>query len=207
MKAFGKRIGVQTSGISNKTHTKRSAIEFILANAPKDNAEQIISAFVQMAKFGDLDKDYSQEVVDGLNPTLEKTMSCKVDITAKLSPVFPLLKQEPDLVVKALNRLGFVKSSTFYEQAFKAYNISPKGTVGLLRSTIDTLADEILNTKGVTPLPSNFKDKLTKMEDLNILRRLDTVECVRCHYIKNDNEFNLSYDIFGILSYYGSHTD
>lgn len=201
---FGKRIGIDTKDLQEREKTKRNALQYIFSNAPKDNTELVIATFISMSKFGTYDNDFSAQVISEINPILEKTMSVKTDITGRLIPVFPLLKQKPEMIVARLTSLGFPKSSSFYDQASKAYNISPKGAVSLLRSTFESLIDEVLTSKGVTT-SSSYKEKLTQITNLGVLRTLSTTDCTRCHHRREDNEFNLSYDLFGIISYYGSH--
>ncbi len=205
LQTFAKRIGVDTTAIDIHKQTKRSFANFILTNAPKDNAELVISSFVIMSKAGTYDGDFSAKIIEELNPILKSSMNCKVDETGKLSPLFAHLKQEPSLIAMKLTQLGFTQASTFYEQASDAFNVSPKGSVSLLRSTIDSLTEEIITAKGLKPLPT-FKDRLTQITQIGLLKIIDITECKNCHHRKNDNEFNLSYDLYGILSHYGSHT-
>jgi len=204
IKTFGKRIGVETSSIE-RGRSKRQACEYILNNIPKDTAENVVSALVQMSKRGLWDHDYSKQILDEINPIMERTMNCKADDEGRITPIFPLLKQEPDLIVKELNSLGFAKTSSSYDQASKIYRSSPKGTLGLLRAAIDSLTEEMLTSKGITP-SANFKDRLTQFSKLGTLMTLSTTECVTCHHRKQDLEFNYSYVLWGLLSHYGSHT-
>jgi hypothetical protein len=95
LRAFGKTIGVETKDLSNTRYTKRSASEYIMANAVKDDAESIVLAFIQMSKLANENRDLSAQMVAELNPVLEKTMKCKVDISGKLTRIFPLLNQDP----------------------------------------------------------------------------------------------------------------
>ena len=107
--------------------------------------------------------------------------------------------------MKELNLLGFNKSSKCFDQATKTYKSSSKGSLSLLRSTMESLLEEILFSKGITP-SRNYKDRLSQVSNLGILKILSTQECIRCHYKKKDHEFNYGYTLFALLSHYGSHT-
>lgn len=205
IKAFGKRIGVRTDEI-DKMNTKRTAVEIILNNAPRDTAENIIFTLIDMAKKANLDVDKSEQILSEINPILERTMNCKVDEKGAVTLVFPLMKEEQSLVVTELNKMGFAKTSSFYEQATITYKSSPKGSLSLLRSAVEALVEEILLSKSITPL-ANFKERLSQISDLTVLKTLSTTECRQCRYRRLDHELNHAYNIFGLLSHYGSHIE
>ena len=203
IKVFGKRIGVDTTDI-NTRDGKRSVVENILTKASSKDASIIISTLIDMSKKGTYDSDFSEKILSEINPILDRTMKCRVDVNGAITPIFSLLDEEPNLIVKELNRLGFNKARKCFDQATKTYKNSPKGSLSLLRSTMESLLEEILFSKGITP-SSNYKDRLCQVSNLGILKILSTQECSRCHYKKKDHEFNYGYTLFALLSHYGSH--
>jgi len=205
IKAFGKRIGVQTADIEN-LNTKRTAVETILNKAPRDTAENIIFTLIDMAKKANWDTDKSEQILSEINPILERTMNCRVDEKGIVNLIFPLIKEEQSLIVSELNKIGFARTGSFYEQATITYKSSPKGSLSLLRSAVEALVEEILLSKSIRLL-TNFKDRLSQISDLNLLRILSTTECTQCHYRKFDHELNHAYNLFGLLSHYGSHME
>jgi hypothetical protein len=201
---FGRRIGIETAGLDTKKMNKREVVEYFMNNVPRNSGEVVLSTLISMSKKGMWDSNYSKEIVAEINPILERTMNCRIDENDKVTMLFPLLEQEPDLIATKLSDLGFIHSFANYEQAVKTYRTSPKGCLSLLRTTIESLVEELIKAKGLTPA-TNHKDRLAQIAALGITKTISTTDCTTCHYKKLDNEFNLSYDLYGLLSHYGSH--
>ena len=123
----------------------------------------------------------------------------------KVTMLFPLLAQKPDLIGRKLKALGFHISFANYDQASKTYRTSPKACLSLLRTTVESLNEENIRAKGLTPA-ANHKDRLSQIVTLGLVKTISSTDCTTCHHRKLDNEFNLSYDLYGLLSHYGSHT-
>ena len=42
----------------------------------------------------------SENVLDELNPIMERTMGCRVGENGEILPIFPHMKEEPNLILK-----------------------------------------------------------------------------------------------------------
>ncbi|HUV80385.1 MAG TPA: hypothetical protein VMW40_06150 [Candidatus Bathyarchaeia archaeon] len=138
------------------------------------------------------------EIYTELNPIMERTMQCRINKRVDIIPIFdPVLgiTEKQTYIEKKLEEFGFVKTLANYKSAIKTYKIDYKGSVALLRSTFESLVDEILESKS-EPLKGSRKDRLIKLTNLDILKK-----------IEKDNEVEHAYKIFSLLSQYGPHTD
>ena len=106
---------------------------------------------------------------------------------------------------KLLKKGNYDLSYQHYKDAYETYSTSPKGAMSLLRSAYEELVKHLLNDNGIIPI-ANMKNNLDKIQQLNLLLTLPSTSCSTCGYKKKDHEFNFSYTIYGLLSYYGSHT-
>lgn len=208
---FGKRVGIDTSSIDKRhkedyNFTKRKACSYIMEQISKNKGEIVVKTLIDMAKYGTWDQDYSGEVLTEINPILERTMNCRANKNGEILPIFPLLDEEPTLILIKLKSMGFTKGYSNYRDAFKTYRTSPKGSLGLLRASIEGVVEEILKSRGKVST-SNMKENLSKLKDLGILKEILNGECLMCHHKKKDHEFNYAYIVFGLLSHYGSHQE
>ena len=89
---FGTSIGVETKAIREKGEsgpnfdpywTKKTAAAYIMDNA-NDDVEIILRTLILMSKKGTWNNDYSERVVEELNPILEKTMKMKIDAKGQI---------------------------------------------------------------------------------------------------------------------------
>ena len=180
---------------------------FIIENT--DNQDLLIETVLDMAKRGKIGRKRYTEIYCELNSLMERTMQCRMDEKWDIIPIFnPNLQisEKRTYIEKKLDNFGFNKTLTNYKSALKTYPIDYKGSISLLISTFESLVEEIIKSKGET-LKSNQKDNLTQLEKLGIINEIDTQQCQKCQYKKKDSELNYSYDIYSLLSHYGSHTE
>ena len=202
---FGRRVGVDTTNLQEKFDNKRKACGYIIESLPSNNGETVLEVLFDMSKRGMGDGDYSNEILEEINPILERTMNCRMDENGNILPLFPWLQDEPNLILTELKKLGFSQAYQNYKEALDTYNDSPKGSLALLRASFEGILNEILTANGIN-ITSNVKDNLAKLIDIGLLEDLsNNNECSKCHYKKLDHEFNHSYNLYGLLSYYGSH--
>jgi len=180
---------------------QEKAAQYIVENT--DNQDILIKTVFDAIKSRD------DEIYTELNSIMERTMQCRMDEELNVIPILePDLKihEKETFIERKLKDFGFNKTLKNYKDAIKTYNTSYKGSISLLRSTFESLVDEIIESKG-EQLKSNQKDKLLQLEKLGILKAIDNQECPKCHHKKKDSEFNYSYDIYSLLSHYGSHKE
>jgi len=169
---------------------------YIIENA--DNQDLLIETVLDMTKREKIGgKGYTKIFVE-LNSLMERTMQCRMDKKLNIIPIFNenlQISEKETFIEKKLEEFGFNKTLTNYKSAIKTYKTDYKGSISLLRSTFESLVDEIIESKG-EPLRGTRKDKLVQLTNWGILKK-----------IKKDNEVEHSYRIFGLLSHYGSHTE
>lgn len=169
---------------------------YILENS--DNQDLLMKTVFDIAKRTKLGGKNDTEIYTELNPIMERTMQCRINKRVDIIPIFdPVLgiTEKQTYIEKKLEEFGFVKTLANYKSAIKTYKIDYKGSVALLRSTFESLVDEILESKS-EPLKGSRKDRLIKLTNLDILKK-----------IEKDNEVEHAYKIFSLLSQYGPHTD
>lgn len=212
LEIYGMTTGVDTSFFDKKhkedlNFTKRKAAEYIVRNMPEENDELLIKNLVQMSKRATYDKDLSKDVLNELNSIMKRTMSYRVDENGNILPIFPHMRKESDLILKKLDEMSFTKGYKNYREAYNFYKSSPKGSLALLRSSLEGIVDDMLIFLNIEASLLNMKEKLLKLKESHILRELQSPECPKCHYRKLDHEFNFAYTLYGLLSYYGSHKE
>lgn len=205
------KAGVNPSPIINKTGNfgKRDAALYIISNLPEDREEQLIKVVLEMSQRGTFDSNYQEETFNELNPIVQNTMGYRLEIDGNLIPIFDKsfkLEEQQNFIITKLTDFGFNDTKQHYQDSLRSFSASPKGSMGVLRSCYETLVNNILISKGITPT-GNMKDNLQSLETLNILEQIDPTSCQKCGYKKRDNEFNFSYDLFGMLSHYASHQE
>ena len=205
------RAGVDPTPIINKTgnFVKRDAALYITMNLPEDREEQLIKVVLEMSQRGTYDENYQEETFNELNPIVQNTMGYRLEIDGNLIPIFDKsfkLEEQQNFIITKLTDLTFNDTKEHYQDSLRSFSVSPKGSMGVLRSCYETLVNNILISKGITPT-ANMKDNLQLLETLNILEQIDPISCERCGHKKRDNEFNFSYDLYGILSHYASHQE
>jgi len=179
---------------------QEKAAQYIVENT--DNQDILIKTVFDAIKSRD------DEIYTELNSIMERTMQCRMDEKWDIIHIFdPILQISEKRVYteRKLEEFGFNTTLTNYKSALKTYQIDYKGSISLFRSTFESLVDEIIISKGETLKSNMFKDKLIKLQKLGIIKEIDTQQCQRCQYKKKDSEFNYSYDIYSLLSHYGSH--
>ena len=205
------RAGVNPSPIINKTGNfgKRDAALYIISNLPEDREEQLIKVVLEMSQRGTFDSNYQEETFNELNPIVQNTMGYRLEIDGNLIPIFDKsfkLEEQQNFIITKLTDFGFNDTKQHYQDSLRSFSASPKGSMGVLRSCYETLVNNIQISKGITPT-GNMKDNLQSLETINILEQIDPTSCQKCGYKKRDNEFNFSYDLFGMLSHYASHQE
>jgi len=203
-------VGVDASQINNQTfRDKRTASQYIIYNLPREREERLIKVVLDMSQRGTYDANFQDEVFNGIQPIVQDTMGFRLERDGTLIPIFDAsfkLEEQQNFILSKLNGFGFDVSKQHYLDALRSFSASPKGSIGLLRSSYEALVNEILIHKGITPT-GNMKDNLQKLESIGIIKQIDTTSCSHCGNKKRDNEFNFSYDLYGMLSHYASHQE
>jgi len=182
-------------------NTKQDRFRDLLKRLPEDGGGKLIKR-VYKAISKDDDKDELKNII-------EISTLHTIDGDGNLIPITEPTKEfveKRTYIEEKLGDFGFNETLANYKDALKTYKTTYKGSISLLRSTFESLVDEIIESKE-EPLKSNQKDKLAQLEQLGIIKEIDTQECPKCHHKKKDNEFNHSYDIYSLLSHYGSHAE
>ena len=171
--------------------------------SPQENAAQYIventdNPDILIKTVFDANTSRDDEIYTELNSIMERTMQCRMDEKGNISPILDenlqILEKET-FIEKKLEEFEFAKTLANYKSAIKIYKTDYKGAISLLRSTFESLVDEIIESEGET-LKNNQKDKIAQLTNWEILKKID-----------RDNEVEHSYRIFGLLSHYGSHTE
>lgn len=204
------RVGVDSSPIDEKTvKDKRFATQYICANLPKDREEQLIKVVLEMSQRGTWDSNYQNEVFEELKPIVQDTMGYGLEINGNLIPIFDKsfnLEEQQNFIITKLSDFKFDIAKQHYQDALKSFGASPKGAMGVLRSSYEALVQEILDSEGITHT-NNMKDNLLKLESIDVIKEINQNFCQTCGYRKRDNELNFSYDLYGLLSHYASHQE
>jgi hypothetical protein len=198
IKIIGMKLGLNPQKIESLSyvdpfgipHNENSAM-YIVENA-KD------SGLLIRAVLGAVERLHFDKIYAELNSIMERTMQCRMDTELNVIPILePNLKilEKETFIGRKLKNLGFNTTLTNYEDAIKTYKTSYKGSISLLRSTFESLVDEIILSTGEL-LKSNQKDKLSQLENFGIIEEIGNQQCNQCQYKKRDSEFNYSYDIY-----------
>jgi hypothetical protein len=173
------------------------------------NPNLLIETVLDIAKRDGIGGKWYTKIFTELNSLMERTMQCRIGAEWNIIPIFDenlQTSEKATYIERKLKELGFNKTLINYKDAINTYKTSYKGSISLLRSTFESLVDEIITSKGES-LKSNQKDKIAQLEKLEIIKEIDNQECKKCHHKKKDSEFNYSYDIYSLLSHYGSHKE
>ena len=174
------------------------------------NPNLLIETILDIAKMDGIGGKWYTKIFTELNSIMERTMQCRMDKKElNIIPIFDenlQTSEKETYIERKLKVHGFNKTLINYKDALNTYKTSYKGSISLLRSTFESLVDEIITSKGES-LKSNQKDKLAQLEKMEVLKEIDTQQCQKCQYKKKDSEFNYSYDIYSLLSHYGSHKE
>ncbi|MCK4736312.1 MAG: hypothetical protein KAT65_27920, partial [Methanophagales archaeon] len=163
-----------------------------------DNQDLVIETVLDIAKREKIGGKEDTEIYHELNSLMERTMQCRMDEKWKIISIFDSslqISEKQTFIEKKLAEFRFNTTLTNYNEAVKAYNTFPKGSISVLRSTFESLVDDIIESAG-EPLNGDLRAKLGQLKKLGILKE-----------IKNDNEVEYSYKIFGLLSHYGAHKE
>lgn len=206
---IGMKVGLDPEEIESLSYSDSFGIQHNEDSAMYivENAED--SGLLIKAVFGAVERLHFDEIYTELNSIMERTMQCRMDGELNVIPILePNLKilEKETYIERKLKDFGFTKALTNYKSAIKTYKTDYKGSISLLRSTFESLVDEIIESKGES-LKSNQKDKLAQLEEFGIIKEIDTQHCKQCQYKKRDSEFNYSYDIYSLLSHFGAHSE
>ena len=169
---------------------------YIIENA--DNQDILIETVFDIAKREKMGGKEDTEIYRELNSLMERTMQCRMDEEWNIIPIFDSslqISEKQTFIEKKLAEFRFNTTLTNYNEAVKAYNTFPKGSISVLRSTFESLVDDIIESTG-EPLNGDQRVKLGQLKKLGFLKE-----------IKKDNEVEYSYKIFGLLSHYGAHKE
>ncbi len=171
---------------------------YIIENT--DNQDLLIETVLDMAKREKMGGKWFTKIYAEVNSIMERTMQCRIGTEWNITQIFDenlQISEKVTFIEKKLEEFGFHKTLVNYKDALKTYKTSypKKGSIALLRATFESLVDEIIELKG-EPLKSNQKDKLAQLKKWGILKE-----------IEKDNEFEYSYNLFGLLSHYGPHKE
>ncbi len=220
IKIIGMRVGIDPEWFA-KLSTDEETGEFSPIEANKyceicamyivkniRDEDLLIETVLDMAKKG-LGGKWFNIIYPELNSIMERTMQCRIGAEWNITPIFDeniQTSEKQTFIEKKLEEFEFTNTLENYKDALNTYKTSYKGSISLLRSTFESLVDEIIKSEGET-LKSTQKDKLAQLEKIGIIKEIDTQHCQKCQYRKKDSEFNYSYDVYSLLSHYGSHKE
>jgi len=198
IKIIGMKVGLDPEEIESLSYSDPFGIQHNEDSAMYivENAED--SGLLIKAVFDAVGRLHFDKIYTELNSIVERTMHARMDGELNVIPILePNLKilEKETYIERKLKDFGFDKTLANYKSAIKTYKTDYKGSISLLRSTFESLVDEIIESKG-EPLKGNRKDKIVQLTNWEILKK-----------IERDNEVEHSYRIFGLLSHYGSHTE
>ncbi len=207
LETFGNRLGLLPEEIEERRgmeHGKKK-ISLYIMNQSETELEIAIKTLMDMAKRGTFNDDQRELVMDKLNPIMEQKLEATVNKRGEIISKDIFLDQKGELINKKLINNSFNNTKIIFEEAYKTYLKSEKGSLSLLRSAYESLIREIIRDKGLTH--TNMKDDLDQLKSLGIIEDLEVQNytCPKCQHNKRDHEFNYSYNIFGLLSNFGSH--
>jgi len=162
------------------------------------NPNLLIEIVLDIAKWEKIGGKGYTEIYRELNSLMERTMQCRMDEEWNIIPIFDSslqISEKQTFIEKKSAEFRFNTTLTNYKEAVKAYNTFPKGSISVLRSTFESLVDDIIESTG-EQLNGDQWAKLEQLKKLGILKE-----------IKKDNEVEYSYKIFGLLSHYGAHKE
>lgn len=191
----------------NGMELEEMAAQYIIENT--DNPDTLIKTVLDMAKMEKMGGKWYNKIYAELNSIMERTMQCRMNEELNICPIVDenlQISEKLTFIEKKLEEYKFNTTLILYKDALKTYKTSYKGSIALLRPTFASLVKEIIKSKGGVPT-NNQKDNLAQLEKLGILKEINNGECQNCHYKKRDSEFNYSYDIYSLLSHYGSHEE
>lgn len=209
---FGESIGVDTKIIRKKREegsdfdpnwSKKKAAAYIMDNSGEDEGEIILKTLILMSKKANWDKDMSDEVINDLNPILKKTMKLNINSEGDIEPIFDELKDIPSRIPNKLKKFGFENEAIDYIKAYKGYQENDKGSIATIRAVLESISEEMLKSEGINV--TNQMDRFIHLEKLGILKEIDKTQCKSCGIRRNDLELNNAYNIYSLLSHFGSH--
>jgi hypothetical protein len=124
-------------------------------------------------------------------------MLIAIDEKGIVSPVTPesikpnLFEKEYFLYTEMQKR-EFTLTNQQFDKALATYRTNPAGSYPLIKISLENLSQEILRSKGKTPQAS-FAESIKQLAQLRIL--------------KNDEETKSVEALYGMLCYYGAHTE
>ena len=183
------------------------AARYIIKNT--DNQDILIKTILDMAKRNEMGGKWYTKMYAELNSFMERTMQCRMDEKWNILPILDenlQISKKLTFIERKLEEHNFNMTLSNYKSALNTYKIDYKASIAMLRSTFESLVSEIIESKGEKET-GNQKDDLAKLKKIGIINEIDTQQCQNCQYKKRDSEFNYSYNIFSLLSHYGSHKE
>jgi len=134
-----------------------------------------------------------------LKDLVRTTLNLELTDNGKVQPIFPddIQTTQRLYIETQLQNLGFISALSDLQQAFQIFFASGRGALDLLRSSFENIVKEIIHNLTSRTF-SNFRTYLDQLRVNNIL----------IHHPSNphpDIEANISYNLYSLLSVYGSH--
>jgi hypothetical protein len=214
LEAFGDSIGVDTSFFQEKRQNdnpkydpnfrKRTAANYIMRSTTEDG-EIILITLMRKAENATFDNDQREELMNEINPLLERTIQGDIDIDGNINYIFnDLHGLETQLPLK-LKELGFDTEAENYKNAYITYTGNRKGAIATVRTVFQGVVETILEKHNANQT-TNMKDHLSRLKNLGILKETGIPDrCPDCGIDNGDLELNGAYNLYQQLSYYGSH--
>ena len=142
---------------------------------------------------------YYEQKLTLFKDLIRRTLNLELDDNGEVFSIFPTHTQDRQRIYIEiqLQNLGFSNILNDFQHAFQVFLSSGRAALDLLRGVYESLVREMVNNLEGRTL-SNFKDNLIKLESHKVL-----IE--HTGQPKPNQELDLAYNFFGLLSKYGAH--
>ena len=107
----------------------------------------------------------------------------------------PDVEKEKSYLVQEMKEISFELSLKNFKDALNSYATTYKGSIALLRCTLESLVREIINKRGIEPF-DNFTDTIGMLPKVGLLKATE----------KNEETGTVT-ALWRMLSHYGSHPE
>jgi len=167
------------------------------------NELKVVQRVVQDARRYISVSDYegaAEEKLRELEMALEVSLLIIVDSDGVVVPVVeesikPDMEKGKSYLKTEMTKQGFNLSTSHLIQALETYKVSYPGSIALLRNCLQSLVEEIIKRRGITPLRV-FTDTIKQLVDAGILKETE-----------RDEEPKSVEALFRMLCHYGSHPE
>jgi len=167
------------------------------------NELKVVQKVVQDAHKYIIVSDYDgavEEKLIELGMALEVSLLITVNSNGVVSPfveasIKPDLEEKKSYLHTEMTKQGFTLAASHLEEALETYRVSYSGSIALFRNCLQSLTEEILNRRSITPYRVLI-DAIGQLVDARVLKRTD----------KNEETKSIE-ALFRMLCHYGSHPE